>query len=164
VARTGVHSLKIEGRTRSPYYVAQVVRGYRLALDAIARGEGVPREAVEAVLATDSRGWMSGFYTSDDPMPQLVDKGREGRLSAEVVGQVREWKGGRARISVRNRIATGERLELLTVSGVVALVATNLVNQRGEPTERLHPGLEDCWLDMPEAPGEWSFLVRQLHD
>lgn len=162
VVATGVCSLKIEGRTRSPYYIAQVVRGYRLALDAIARGEGVPKEALEAVLATDSRGWMSGFYTSDDPMSQLVDKGREGKLTAEVVGQIREWKDGRARISVRNRITAGEPLQLLTTAGVTPMVATNLVNQREEPTDRFHPGLENCWLDLPEAPSEHSFLVRQL--
>ena len=38
LVRAGVASLKIEGRARNPEYVANVVRAYRTALDAIARG------------------------------------------------------------------------------------------------------------------------------
>jgi len=162
VAAAGVHSLKIEGRTRSPYYLAQVVRAYRLGLDAIARGEPVPAEAFAAVASTDSRGWMSGFYVSEDPLPQIFGKGREGALKAEVVAQVREWRDGRARISVRNRIGEGEPLELLAPSGTRVAKATGLVNHRGEASTVLHSGLENCWIDLQEDPGDWSFLVRRL--
>lgn len=162
VAATGVHSLKIEGRTRSPYYLAQAVRAYRLGLDALGRGEPIPQEALRAVASTDSRGWMSGFYTSDDPLPQILGKGREGALQAEVVAQVREWRDGRARLSVRNRIREGEALELLTPGGESSIVARDLVNHRDERTELLQPGLENCWIDLADAPGEWSFLVRRL--
>ena len=119
VLETGVDSLKIEGRTRSPYYLAQVVRGYRLALDSLARGDGICPEAIAAVLSTDSRAWMSGFYTSEDPLPQKLEKGRETELQAEVVAQIREWDpSGRIRLSVRNKIENGEELELLTTKGV----------------------------------------------
>ena len=38
LVRAGVASLKIEGRARNPEYVANVVRAYRTALDAIAAG------------------------------------------------------------------------------------------------------------------------------
>ncbi len=163
VLEAGVHSLKIEGRTRSPYYVAQVVRAYRLALDSIARGDGICREAIDAVMSTDSRGWMSGFYTSDDPLPQLLDKGRELGLQAEVVAQVREWDpAGRIRVSVRNRIDDGEALELLTPGAVAPFVVRGLVNQKGEAAARVHSGQENCWLDLAEEPPAWSFLVRRL--
>jgi len=163
VVETGVMSLKIEGRTRSPYYIAQVVRGYRLALDSIARGDGICPEAVAAVMSTDSRGWMSGFYTSDDPLPQMLEKGRETDLQAEVVAQVRQWDpSGRIRLSVRNRISEGESLELLTPQGVTVVVAKGLVNHRGEKTEIVHSGMENCWIDAQAEPGEWSFLVRRF--
>lgn len=163
VVESGVASLKIEGRTRSPYYVAQVVRGYRLALDAIARGQGVPPQALRAVMDTDSRAWMSGFYTSDDPLPQMLDKERETELQAEVVAQFREWDpAGRIRVSVRKRIAEGESLELLTPAGVESFRATGIVNHRGESVQMVHPGMENCWMDAPAQLPEWSFLVRRL--
>jgi putative protease len=164
VVASGVQSLKIEGRTRSPYYLAQVVRGYRLALDAIAQGQPIPPEALAAVHATDARGWMSGFYTSDDPLPQNLEADRSGALRSEVVAQIREWDPARSRlrISVRNRIMEGETLELLTPHGTKTITATNLVNQKGQKTEKLHSGLENCYLDCPENPPPHSFLVRHL--
>ncbi len=163
VLETGVDSLKIEGRTRSPYYLAQVVRGYRLALDSLARGDGICPEAIAAVLSTDSRAWMSGFYTSEDPLPQKLEKGRETELQAEVVAQIREWDpSGRIRLSVRNKIENGEELELLTTKGVEPFRATGLVNQRGQSADAVHSGLENCWVDAKTEPPPWSFLVRRL--
>ena len=38
LARSGVASLKIEGRLKSPEYVAGITRVYRAALDRLARG------------------------------------------------------------------------------------------------------------------------------
>jgi putative protease len=162
VVAAGIHSLKIEGRTRSPYYLAQTTRAYRLGLDALARGEAVPAEAFDALACTDSRGWTSGFYTSSDPVPQILDKGREAPLQAEVVAQVRDWENCRARLSVRNRIRDGEPLELLTPSGVRPLVARGLENHRAESVSLLNPGLENCRLDLDTDPGSWAFLVRRL--
>lgn len=164
VVASGVCSLKIEGRTRSPYYLAQVVHGYRLALDAIAKGEAVPNEALQAVLSTDARGWMTGFYTSNDPIPQNLANGREGTLRAEVVAQIRGYDRvtSRAVISVRNRIRSGETLELLTPQGVSFVEANDLLNQKKQPTELLHSGLENCSLPLSSDPGAYSFLVRRL--
>ncbi|MCB9497303.1 MAG: U32 family peptidase C-terminal domain-containing protein [Fibrobacteria bacterium] len=160
VVRSGVVSLKIEGRTRSSYYLAQTVRAYRIALDAIEQGAPVPPQALAAIESTDSRGWMSGFYTSDDPTPQILDRAREHAPSVDVVAQIRGWQEGRATLSVRNRIQVGEELELLTPQGTRPVVASELTNQRGEPVPLLHPGLEGCGLTLEGEPPAWSFLVR----
>jgi len=141
------------------------VRGYRLGLDALAQNAPVPPEALQAVMSTDSRGWMSGFYTSEDPLPQNLANVREGTLKAEVVAQIRSWQPEEqsAVISVRNRIDPGEILELLTPQGTSMIQVSNLRNQRGESVSRLHSGLENCrlQLDVPPNLPEFSFLVRR---
>lgn len=165
VVASGVASLKIEGRTRSPYYLAQVVHGYRLALDAIAQGNPIPPEAMAAVYGTDARGWMSGFYTSEDPIPQNLSHEREGALQAEVVAQIRSYDKNTAQISVRNRIRHGDSLELLTPQGVSQVTVEALINHRGEAAEILHGGMENCKIrfQAQEVPA-YSFLVRRLGD
>ncbi|HNY29834.1 MAG TPA: U32 family peptidase C-terminal domain-containing protein [Fibrobacteria bacterium] len=160
VVATGVHSLKIEGRTRSPYYVAQVVRAYRLALDAIAKGEPVPSAALSAIAATDTRGWTSGFRVAGDPLGQILNADREHPPGAVVVGQIRDWNDGRATLSVRNRIETGMRLELLSPEGIQEISASGLENHRGERVDALHCGMEGCRIDLATPPRPWSFLVR----
>lgn len=160
VVATGVHSLKIEGRTRSPYYVAQVVRAYRLALDSIARGQAVSPEAIAAIRSTDSRGWTSGFRLPGDPMGQILNADREHPPGAVVVAQIRDWSEGRATISVRNRIETGMTLELLSPDGIELLEASGLENHRGQRVDALHCGMEDCRVDLPSKPPPYSFLVH----
>jgi len=160
VVATGVASLKIEGRTRSPYYVAQVVRAYRMALDSIAAGAGVPESALEVVRATDSRGWTSGFKLPGDPIGQILDSSREGVPGSVVVAQIRGWEAGRLQISARNKFAEGETLELLTPSGTHPLTAAGLVDHRGEAVNVLNSGMDGCSLECSTAPPPWSFLVR----
>ncbi len=66
LARSPVASLKIEGRMRSPAYVAIVVSIYRRALDAIAAGtwEESP-EAVRDLLLAFNRGFTGGYLSGD---------------------------------------------------------------------------------------------------
>jgi putative protease len=70
VVRTGVAAIKVEGRQRSPTYVAQVTRTLRAALDSVARGAAAYRvlpdwqsglarlsEGTQATLGAYSRPW-----------------------------------------------------------------------------------------------------------
>jgi len=66
LVRTSVASLKIEGRMKSPEYVATVVSIYRRALDAIARGTWQPEnEDIQDLLLAFNRGFTSGYLFSD---------------------------------------------------------------------------------------------------
>ncbi len=55
-ARAGVRAVKIEGRQRSPAYVAQVTRVWREAIDALAAGAFAPRADWAAALARHAEG------------------------------------------------------------------------------------------------------------
>ena len=68
LATAGVTSFKIEGRMKSPYYVATVVNVYRRALDALARGE-TPDQAflMKELGAASHRPFSRGFYFGEIP-------------------------------------------------------------------------------------------------
>jgi putative protease len=66
LVRAPVVSLKIEGRMKSPEYVAVVVSTYRRALDAIVAGNWKPApEAERDLLLAFNRGFTSGYLFSD---------------------------------------------------------------------------------------------------
>ena len=61
-----VASLKIEGRMKSPEYVATVVAAYRRALDAIAAGDNTPPpDEMDNLLLAFNRGFTSGYIFGD---------------------------------------------------------------------------------------------------
>ncbi|NLB63847.1 MAG: peptidase U32 [Fibrobacter sp.] len=164
LVKIGVASVKIEGRTKSPYYLAKSVQAYRLALDAIAKGEKIPAEAMQAVFDTENRGLMSGFYTSQDPIPQNLSAAKDIQAHAEVAAKITKYNSekGIATIDVRNRISLGDNLELFSPEGNKYFTVTNLTNQKSQNAEILHPGLKNCEINMPFSCNELSFLVRRL--
>lgn len=69
LVRLSVESLKIEGRMKSPEYVATVVRIYRHALDAIGEGSWEPREEdVRDLLLAFNRGFTRGHLFGERVM------------------------------------------------------------------------------------------------
>jgi putative protease len=116
IVSSGVASLKIEGRMKGIYYVASVVRAYRAALDAI-RDEGAAYafrpEWLEELCKISHRGYTTGFLFG-----QPRDVGQEyhsAYLRSHVfVGVVEgENPDGTFMVGVRNRIATGDTLEIM---------------------------------------------------
>jgi putative protease len=86
LARLGVASLKIEGRLKSPEYVANITRVYRQALDRLggdARATGDDRYAMEMAF---SRGLYSGWFRGTNN--QALVHGRFGKKRGVFLGEV----------------------------------------------------------------------------
>ncbi|MDI1246093.1 MAG: tRNA 5-hydroxyuridine modification protein YegQ, partial [Rhodoferax sp.] len=58
----GVDSLKIEGRTKSPYYVARTVQSYRRAIDDAVAGRDLDPALLGQLEGLANRGYTSGFF------------------------------------------------------------------------------------------------------
>ena len=61
LADAGVCSFKVEGRSKSIYYVAMIARAYRQAIDDAAAGKPFNPELMRDVFATSNRGFIEGF-------------------------------------------------------------------------------------------------------
>ena len=112
--QAGVTSFKIEGRMKSPYYVANVVNAYRRALD---KGDKITKEELEVLenelMKSSHRRYTTGFY--------LGEKDRECLESSSPV-QTYEYMayviensdGEKTLIEQRNRFKIGDELEVLS--------------------------------------------------
>lgn len=168
LVQAGIASLKIEGRTRSIYYLCQVVRAYRLALDTLAAGLPLPPEARRILEETDNRGWMTGLQPTD-PLPQNYESTSVASTTAHVAGWLNVTAAEPAKnsgvaldgtypVAVKNRITQGQALTLVTPHGELSIVADRLLNHQDEPTSLLHPGMKGR-IALPEPPSEYAFLV-----
>ncbi|MDX1815797.1 MAG: peptidase U32 family protein, partial [Thermodesulfobacteriota bacterium] len=108
----GFAAFKIEGRMRSAEYVSGVVSAYRRALDRIREGrktEGVEegRELLEKVIG---RGETPGLTGGASPC-EVVAGGMTGNVG-ELLGAVREVRGGWAHVAAAANVAQGDRLRV----------------------------------------------------
>lgn len=86
----GVHSFKIEGRLKTPEYVAATTRAYRRALDAAMKEQGIPPRLRErdlyAMQMSFSRGFSTGWLDGTDH--PLLTHGRFGKKRGVLVGRI----------------------------------------------------------------------------
>ena len=61
LAKIGVDSLKVEGRTKSLYYVARVAQSYRKAIDDAVAGRPFDYSLLSELEGLANRGYTSGF-------------------------------------------------------------------------------------------------------
>lgn len=112
LADAGVTSFKIEGRMKSPYYVATVTNAYRQALDALARGETPDTDALMRELgAASHRDFSRGFYFGEIPSEPAAGDGYA--QDCVFAGVVRAAEPGRITFEQRNRVRAGDALEVL---------------------------------------------------
>ncbi|PWR73898.1 U32 family peptidase [Methanospirillum lacunae] len=93
VASLPISALKIEGRMRTPSYVATVVSIYRRALDAVMAGTFSPSSEEETELALAySRGFTTGYLNGESCQTVMGRglPGRRGLLVGTVTGITRE--------------------------------------------------------------------------
>lgn len=138
----GLDSFKIEGRTRSVYYLSQVVRAYRMAIDAVAAGNPVPEESRRAISFVDGRGFMPGFLRG--PLPQNYEATHVDAAGGCVAAQVLEFEQntGALRVNVKNPFSLDDKLELMTPEKMEPVELESLVDFKGGAADRLNPGTE----------------------
>lgn len=115
---SGVKSLKIEGRMKSSYYVASVVRAYRLALDSyLANPESYEfkQEWLDELSKASHREFGTGFFFGKpDAKGQIYDSSSYVRDYA-FVGLVQSFdcKTFLATVEQRNKMVIGDEIEVI---------------------------------------------------
>ncbi|SFR57155.1 putative protease [Marinobacter daqiaonensis] len=167
LCRVGVHSLKIEGRTKSTYYVARTTQVYRQAIDDAMAGRKFDMGLMDQLEALSNRGYTEGFLRRHLPQEyQSYEQGSSFLGTQQVVGSVVDRSDRWLTIDVKNRFAPGDQLELLTTSGNLRFIAERIESADGRPMG-LAPG-SGYVVRIPrpdQTPGDLShsFLTRVDH-
>jgi putative protease len=120
LARIGVDSLKIEGRTKSHYYVARTAQIYRRAIDDATARRPFDPTLYSALEALANRGYTDGFLQRHStPERQNYHQGRSESTRQRFVGEVTGYDHARdlAEVLVKNKIRRGDTVELILPAG-----------------------------------------------
>lgn len=109
----GVDSLKIEGRMKSPYYVATVTNAYRRKIDQIYGRTQNDINYVEEVEKTSHRLFTTGFFYPGESKENLLTS--TPIQSHEFIAVVKnDAKDGFVLVEMRNQFKIGDELEVLS--------------------------------------------------
>jgi len=160
----GVDSLKIEGRTKSPYYVARTVQSYRRAIDDAVAGRELDPALLGQLEGLANRGYTSGFFQRHTPQEtQNYLRGYSESGRSLYVGDVLSFDAtrGLAEVRVRNRFAVGDWLEIIHPRGNRDVQLTAMENIEGQPMTVAPGSGHVVWLPL-QSSDVGSFVARYV--
>ncbi|QQQ85924.1 U32 family peptidase [Peptacetobacter hiranonis] len=166
LVESGIMSLKIEGRMKTAYYVATVVRAYRMALDAYYEDpENWTYNPMwmEELKKGSHRHFTTGFYLHK---PDTEDQNYESASyvrNYDFIGVVRghDEETGLAIVEQRNKMSVGEDIEIMApYKETMYAKILEMYNEDGEPIESApHPRqIVKMKLDIPV---EKDYMLRK---
>ncbi|MBF0689943.1 tRNA 5-hydroxyuridine modification protein YegQ [Providencia alcalifaciens] len=165
LTKMGVHSLKIEGRTKSFYYCARTAQVYRRAIDDAVAGKPFDPSLLSTLEGLAHRGYTEGFlrrHTHD--AYQTYEYGYSVSDTQQFVG---EFTGNRvnslAEVDVKNKFSVGDSLELMTPAGNIVFTLDSLTNRKGESVDVAPGNGHVVYLPIPEdVDVNFGLLIRNL--
>ena len=164
--RHGLHSLKIEGRTKSHYYVARTAQVYRKAIDDAVAGRPFDMALMDELENLANRGYTEGFYRRHvHDEYQNYQTGNSVGVHQQFVAEVLAWDvaQGWVEFDVKNRFAVGDTVELMTPAGNRRFQLDNLNSLNGQQIEVAPGSGHRVRVHMPVATDlQYALLMRDL--
>ncbi len=164
----GIDSLKIEGRTKSHYYVARTTQIYRRAIDDAVAGRPFNPEALGELENLANRGYTDGFLVRHHNQEQqnYISNYSASRRQ-QFVGEVSNYKTetGLATIEVKNKFRVGDLIEIISTGGNQTITLEQISDMGGEPMEEVPGGGYQVQIPLPSPEGKsyrLALLARNL--
>ena len=167
LSQMGVHSLKIEGRTKSFYYCARTAQVYRRAIDDAAAGKPFDPALLETLEGLAHRGYTEGFlrrHTHDSY--QNYEQGFSVSERQQFVGEFTgERRGDWAQIAVKNKFLLGDSVEIMTPQGNLNCTLESMQNDKGAAVDVAPGDGHKVWIPVPESVDlAFALLMRNFTD
>ncbi|UCD11807.1 MAG: U32 family peptidase C-terminal domain-containing protein [Nitrospinaceae bacterium] len=144
----GVMSFKIEGRSKSIYYLSLITRAYRRAIDDLMNNRPFNPELLGEVEKTANRGFTSAFLRPHQrEETERMDSPQVTELPQVFAGQVINTRaGGWMEVEVKNRVERGDALEFISPGHQYRFVLEEMKDREGSALDVAHGGGGRVWL------------------
>ena len=135
----GIRSFKIEGRMRSPFYLAVVLSSYRRIIDAVYSNtltDDILDKEMKILSRVSNRENSSHFYMKEADLSDQYYSGRQEVSNQDYLGIVLDKNDNIYTIRQRNYFKLGDDVEIITPDmDIINIKINNLYNDKMEPIE-----------------------------
>jgi len=164
----GIDSFKIEGRTKSIYYVARTTQIYNRAINDAVAGREFDMGLMDELEGMANRGFTEGFYRRHPPGEyQNYERGFSTSDRQQYVGAILDSDDDWLTVDVKNRFERGDQMQLMTTRGNLSFDLPAIIGRNGESTDAAPGSGHIVKIPMPEGLdpvniNEFSLLIRYL--
>ncbi len=165
----GVASLKIEGRMRSPYYLATVISSYRKIIDSYYDGtltNKILEEENKILSRVSNRDNSTHYYTKEADMTDQYYSGRWEISNQDYLAFVLDYdkENKRCKIAQRNYFSAGDMVEIFTPTGQRILHKIDkLYNEDMEEVSKANHAEEILYFDI-EQEIPYASMIRRVYE
>ncbi len=159
----GVDSLKIEGRTKSHYYVARATQAYRRAIDDAVAGRDFDPSLMSDLESLANRGYTDGFLQRHATQDLQSYRQNSSSSSRQIfVAEVRGREGDWYELEAKNKFGVGDQVELITPEGNQAFRLESLRQPDGTEIAEVLGSSYRVWAQLPREADEFGLISRFL--
>lgn len=160
--KAGVESFKIEGRTKSIYYLSLITKAYRKAINSMVEKKPFDPELLRETEKTANRGFTTAFLLSGaSRATERFDSPQEENLPQIYAGQIiNERAGNWVEVDVKNRIEIGHEIEYISPKNNYRFSISSMENDHGVALTVAHGGNGSVWMKMDGPVDPFALLSR----
>ncbi|MFK5915415.1 MAG: tRNA 5-hydroxyuridine modification protein YegQ [Woeseiaceae bacterium] len=165
LTKIGIDSFKIEGRTKSHYYVARTAQLYRQAIEDAMAGKEFDANLFGKLEGLANRGYTEGFYDRHPKQAyQNYLTGHSTSNQQKFVGEIRSYDKdkGLAEILVKNKFAVGDSLEIISPSGNQTITLDHMESLKGKEMQEAPGGGYEVRIPLPDSDYEQALIAINL--
>ncbi len=163
--QAGVESFKIEGRTKSIYYLSLITKSYRKAIDDMVANKPFDPKLLSETEKTANRGFTTAFLLSaSEKATERFDSPQEDNLPQIYAGKiVNERDGGWMEVDVKNRIELGHEIEYISPQNKYRFEISFMENKKGLALQVAHGGNGTVWIKTEGPIDRFALLSRVVN-
>ena len=168
LTQMGINSFKIEGRTKSVYYVARTTQVYNRAINDAVAGRPFDMGLMDELEGMANRGFTEGFYRRHPPAEyQNYERGVSTSKRQQFVGAILDHNDEWLTVDVKNRFEAGDHMQLMTTDGNISFALNTIIDRGGNTTDAAPGSGHIVRIPVPDGLNprkinEFSLLIRYL--
>lgn len=159
----GVDSLKIEGRTKSLYYVSATAKAYRGAIDEILSGkkDDLHKYFVE-LQKVGNRGYTQGFALGDNNGESYSYDISKGLAGADFLCEFKGFKtdDDYYLVKIKNKMLLNDEIEIITPHEQFKTKVISIKNDQGEEVELANTN-DDIYMKFSQNPVDYKYALAR---
>ena len=162
----GVDSFKIEGRTKSLYYVSAVAKAYRKAIDSYYNNEPVnEQEMFNQLLKIGNRGYTTGFYLDEQDHEGYsydVSKGLAGSdFLFEFWDKTQKENKNLFKVKIKNKILLNDTVEIITPDECFETQVIKIYNDKIDEEKEVGNTNDEIWVELSTEPQNYKYALAR---
>ena len=161
LVNAGVDSLKVEGRTKSLYYVSAVSKTYRNAIDALKQNPNADMDIYfNELLKVGNRGYTTGFALGENKPDSYSYDISKGLAGADFLFEFRNKQNDNYFVKIKNKVLLGDEVEIITPSEQFTTKVIEIIDEKGLNLDVANTNAE-VYLKLSNEPKDYKYALAR---